>query len=280
MVNVPGRSKGCVTCRRRKIKVCGRNSNRLWFLPSNALQCDESHPTCSQCLKMGLHCPGARTGAFFVHTLTESTLTKSVAKRMPIDLTVPSVPGKAHLLSYDQYLAPRLPSYHQPCRADLFDQLFVSHFIESFGFKESTADNPSSTWLDKLALYITSPSRPLVKNSIRAGSMFFYGSLVDDISIRTEANKWYIKALQGLRCLLSQQTGVFTGDIICSAVMLAHFETTAGTSGEAWLQHVLGAARMLESGGPASCRDGFLHQLFRHLRLLTVSICDMVQLYH
>lgn len=190
---------------------------------------------------------------------------------MPIDLKAPSVASEVHLWSCDEYLAPRLPSYHQPCRADLFDQLFVSHFIESFGFKESTADDPSSTWLDKLALFITSPSPPLVKNSIRAGSMFFYGSLVDDVSIRTEANKWYLKALQGLRSLLFQQTGVFTGDIICSAVMLAHFETSAGTSGEAWFQHVQGAARMLESGGPASCRDGFLHQLFRHLRLLTVS---------
>jgi hypothetical protein len=109
--------------------------------------------------------------------------------------------------------------------------------------------------------------------------MFFYGSLVDDVSICTEANNWYLKALRGLRCLLSQQTGVFTGDIICSVVMLAHFETTAGTSGEAWFQHVQGAAMMLESGGPASCRDGFLHQLFRHLRLLTVSICDVVRLY-
>lgn len=101
--------------------------------------------------------------------------------------------------------------------------------------------------------------------------MFFYGSLVDDVSIRTEANKWYVKALQGLRYLLAQQTGEFTGDVICSAVMLAHYETTAGTSGEAWFQHVQGAARMLQSGGPASCRDGFLHQLFRHLRLLAVS---------
>jgi hypothetical protein len=225
---------------------------------------------------MGLHCPGARTGAFFVHALPESTSTNSIAKRMPTVLKAPSVTGKAHLWSYNQFIAPRLPSYHQPCRADLFDQLFVSHFIESFGFKESTANSPSSTWLDKLALFIASPSPPLVKNSIRAGSMFFYGSLVHDVSIRTEANKWYLKALQGLRFLLSQQTGVFTGDIICSAVMLAHFETTAGTSGEAWFQHVQGAARMLESGGPASCRNGFLHQLFRHLRLLTVSNRDMV----
>ncbi|KAJ5390677.1 uncharacterized protein N7496_001745 [Penicillium cataractarum] len=221
---------------------------------------------------MGLHCPGARTGAFFVHALPESTSTKPIAKQISINLKGPVVAGAVQEWSYDQYWAPRLPSYQQPSRADLFDQLFVSHFIESFGFKESTADNPSSTWLDKLAVFITLPSPTLVKSSIRAGSMFFYGSLVHDVSIRTEANKWYLKALHGLRCLLEQQAGVFTGDIICSVVMLAHFETTAGTSGEAWFQHVQGATQMLQSGGPASCRDGFLHQLFRHLRLLAVSI--------
>ena len=244
------------------------------------LQCDESHPGCSQCLKLGLRCPGPRIGAFFVHALPESTtLTKPTAEQSPLDLTASIVAGKPYWLTHDQYVAPRLPSCHQPSRADLFDQLFVSHFIESFGFRESSGESPPSTWLDSLALFITSPSQALVKNSIRAGSMFFYGSLVDDVSIRTEANKWYVKALQGLRCLLAQQTGEFTGDVICSAVMLAHYETTAGTSGEAWFQHVQGAARMLQSGGPASCHDGFLHQLFRHLRLLAVSKQEKLRAY-
>lgn len=235
-------------------------------------QCDESHPGCSQCLKLGLCCPGPRMGAFFVHALPGSTtLTKPTAEQTPLDLTASIVAGKHCWLTRNQYVAPRLPSCHQPSRADLFDQLFVSHFIESFGFRESSDERTPSTWLDSLALFITSPSQDLVKTSIRAGSMFFYGSLVDDVSIRTEANKWYVKALQGLRCLLTQQASEFTGDVICSAVMLAHYETTAGTSDEAWFQHVQGAARMLQSGGPASCRDGFLHQLFRHLRLLAVS---------
>ncbi|OQD89665.1 hypothetical protein PENANT_c002G03202 [Penicillium antarcticum] len=51
--------------------------------------------------------------------------------------------------------------------------------------------------------------------------------------------------------------------------MLIHFEHIAGTSEDAWIQHLQGAAKMLEATGPELCRDGFLHQLFRHLRLLT-----------
>ncbi|KAJ5683871.1 uncharacterized protein N7477_000216 [Penicillium maclennaniae] len=78
--------------------------------------------------------------------------------------------------------------------------------------------------------------------------MFFYGSLADDVSIMTEACK--------------------CDDVICAVVMLTHFETLAGTSTEAWFQHVRGAAMMLESNGTESCREGFSHQVFRHLRLL------------
>jgi hypothetical protein len=101
--------------------------------------------------------------------------------------------------------------------------------------------------------------------------MFFYGSLAEDVSIQMEACKWYMRALQGLQHLLSRKISSFTGDIVCAVVMLAHFENLAGTSTEAWFQHVQGAAMMLESGGAESCREGFLHQLFRHLRLLVVS---------
>jgi hypothetical protein len=43
MVNVPGRSKGCVTCRKRKIKVSGRNPNHPGTLPSNALYSAMNH---------------------------------------------------------------------------------------------------------------------------------------------------------------------------------------------------------------------------------------------
>jgi hypothetical protein len=159
---------------------------------------------------------------------------------------------------------------YQPSRANIFDRLFVSHFIESFGFKAPASYKSPPTWLDEIAVFIVAPQMTLVKHSIRASSMFFYGTLSRDLSIQAEACKWYSGALSGLRELLSRSHSHFQGDVICAAVMLSHFEHIAGTSEDAWIQHVQGATRMLEAGGPESCRDGFLHQLFRHLRLLTV----------
>jgi hypothetical protein len=174
-------------------------------------------------------------------------------------------------LLHGERLIPSVFVYHQPSRADIFDHLFVSHFIESFGFKPSTPGRQPPTWLDQLGTISVSPGPDLVKHSIRAASMHFYGTLAGDISIRTEACRWYSTALRGLQSLLSENTTQFTADVICATVMLTHFENLAGTSGDAWIQHVQGAAMMLETCGPEGCRDGFLHQLFRHLRLLTVS---------
>lgn len=188
-----------------------------------------------------------------------------------MDLRPQAIGSQKDREAFDSILYPSLSLIQQPGRADIFDQLFVSHFIESFSFKAPVAENSPPTWLDELAVFLASPVPGLVRHSIRAGSMFFYGTLVHDVSIQTEACRWYLRALQGLQGLLSQNASSFTGDVVCAVVMLTHFENLAGTSEGAWFQHVQGAAMMLEAGGPESCRVGFLHELFRHLRLLTVS---------
>lgn len=111
----------------------------------------------------------------------------------------------------------------------------------------------------------------MAKHSIRAATIYFYGTVASDSFIKTEACKWYSVVLRGLYGLLSQNIGPFSEDCVYKAVMPTHFENLAGTSGCASFEHVRGAAMMIEAGGPESCRDGSLHQIFRHLRLLTVS---------
>jgi hypothetical protein len=195
---------------------------------------------------------------------------RQIQKHISVELKHQADGSDEILLTNDASLITSVILYHQPSRADIFDHLFVTHFIESFGFKPPTPGRQPPSWLDELGAIVVSPGPDLVKHSIRAASMYFYGTVAGDVSIRTEACRWYSMALQGLQSLLSQKTTQFTGNVICSTVMLTHFENLAGTSGGAWFQHVQGAAMMLETCGPEGCRDGFLHQLFRHLRLLTV----------
>lgn len=222
---------------------------------------------------MGLKCPGARTDAFFVHTVVPdaSLRDSSSAAATAIRSTSSHKTMMMHL--------PQLPSW-QPPRADAFDQLFVSHFIDCFfGRARPSLPLPHGTskiWLHELPEFLASPYPSPVQCSIRAASMLSYGTVTGDVSIKAEACRWYMRALQSLRYLLSLDdsgSSLYSPEsTVCAAVMLIHFETTAGTSPKAWLPHVNGAASLLEAQGPERCRDGFMHQIFRHLRLQTVRL--------
>lgn len=222
---------------------------------------------------MGLKCPGARTDAFFVHTVVPdaSLRDSSSAALAPIKSKSPYKTMTMHL--------PQLPAL-QPSHADAFDQLFVSHFIDFFfGSARPSVPIPNGSsriWLHELPEFLASPYPSPVQYSIRAASMLSYGTVTRDASIKTEACRWYMRALQSLRYLLSLDdlgSSLYSPEsTICAAVMLIHFETSAGTSPKAWLPHVNGAASLLEAQGPDRCRDGFMHQIFRHLRLQTVRL--------
>lgn len=102
--------------------------------------------------------------------------------------------------------------------------------------------------------------------------MISYGTLAGDVSIKTAARKWYAEALHHLQCQITKGNVAVDETIICAVVMLIHFETWAGTSQKAWLRHLKGAAILLQLAGPESCRDGFMHQIFSHLRFQMASI--------
>lgn len=206
---------------------------------------------------MGLPCPGARTDAFFVHTVAPSASSRDASAA----ITARNSPHNNPM------------SLTQPSRGSAFDQLFVSHFIDGFfGSVRPPLPGTSRIWLHELPGFLASPSPSPVQSSIRAASMLSYGTVVGDVSITTEACRWYTRALQSLRHVLSHDTSTSSSPemAVCAAVMLIHFETSAGTSPKAWLQHVKGAASLLEAQGPERCRSGFMHQIFSHLRLQTV----------
>ncbi len=89
-------------------------------------QCDLGFPQCQRCIDLRLACPGPRVGAFFVHAQANA-----------------SQPAAAQV----QQALTRIPptSALKACRADAFDQLFVSHFIDSFGLPKTVSTGP--TWL-------------------------------------------------------------------------------------------------------------------------------------
>ena len=171
----------------------------------------------------------------------------------------------------------RLPP-SPPSLAEPFEQMFLSHYIESFDtIRGGYLSLQPGLWFNKLPeLLVSSVSTP-VKYSIRAVGMVFYGILTGDVPIQTEACSWYTKALNSLRCLLEHRArlietniALYTG-VVCAPVMMSQFETMAFTSPTAWLQHVEAAAAMLVSLGPKNCGHGLAHQMLLSVRLFLVS---------
>lgn len=72
MVGVPGKSKGCATCRRRKIRVSispYRSSHEA--LCSCETQCDLQEPACRKCTQSGRECEGYARYPIFLNRTVE-----------------------------------------------------------------------------------------------------------------------------------------------------------------------------------------------------------------
>ncbi|KOS22874.1 Uncharacterized protein ESCO_003349 [Escovopsis weberi] len=230
-------------------------------------------PECQRCLSLDLRCPGPRTGVLFVHTVPDRRQQLTTKTKQHISTSQDSAVAicrDRQACAHDSLAThlSKLPG-PQPSRGGAFDQLFVTHFIESFGVVKPASGLrvPTISWVDDLPSFFTSALPPAVKHSIRAASMISYGTLSRDANIQNQAHHWYMTALRDLQRFLSRDGVSVTEGMICAAVMLIHFETWAGTRPKAWLFHVKGAAKMIEAMGPASCREGFMHRLFSHMRL-------------
>jgi len=159
---------------------------------------------------------------------------------------------------------------HQPSRAEAFSRLFVSHFIESFG----NASEQLPVWIDKIPEFLTSPVPAPVKHSIHAAAMAFYGIMTRNVSIQTEATRFYSNALRTQRYLLQHRTLLTSNTrtrtilpsvdmTVCASIMMCHFELMASTTPYGWIHHIHAAARILEIRGPENCRLGLENDMFR-----------------
>lgn len=180
-----------------------------------------------------------------------------------------SQPAPSPVVAQAHQALTRIPppaSALRPCRAAAFDQLFVSHFIESFGLPRNTSAGP--TWLERLPSFGGAQSSALATASIRSASMLSYGTWARDEAVQADAYRWYASALAQLKHSVAQggQPVALLEVAVCAAVMLIHFETWAGTSRNAWVHHVKGAASLLLAAGPEACRRGFVQSVFSHLR--------------
>ena len=107
--------------------------------------------------------------------------------------------------------------------------------------------------------------------------MAFYGTKASDLSLQTEASRWYVRGLGLQRTELekvssSQSTKQLDATALLAPLMFSMFETIMVTERLGWAQHLCAAARFLELLGPHACKDGIVNSLFRSIRAGLVSL--------
>jgi hypothetical protein len=278
-----GRSRGCQTCVKRRVKV-GASRVAGSSTVVDEQQCGEETPACFQCVSAGFDCPGPVQGAIFIdmsegiREKSMRTVSKSSNKKI---LKVPnwkscpnSVAFKA--LSSDTVKCMRiasqafkLPTTRQPSCQDIFQDVYVANFISA----QNATVHP---WILELP-NLTSLSSSYLSEvyGIRAATLALYARISHNLDLEVEAAKWYSQGLvaqqQELHLAMSTESySPCCHKAIGAAVMFSYFESVITTVPMGWMQHYAAAIKMFEIAGPENCQTGLMHKFFRSVRVAAV----------
>ncbi|KAJ6437310.1 hypothetical protein O9K51_10284 [Purpureocillium lavendulum] len=236
MVGVPGRSKGCATCRKRK------------------KGCDRATPVCNQCKKSELPCGGYDRVFTFVHSTIEQKTNSSGVQDgkhgVEIILSDPLVRTAREQLYLGHLWNIMLPKGHLiPARL---------------------SEQSSPGWAGLVSeLYDVEPS---LRYAVLATAL---GCLASGTKERGEMlNKGlqtYHLAVQEIGKALKQRHAYKRDGLIIAAGLMASFELVFVPDGEpaalAWAGHSGGQLAMFLARGPEAFMTGTAHQLFVDSRI-------------
>lgn len=111
--------------------------------------------------------------------------------------------------------------------------------------------------------------------------MVHYGVMTSNRSIQAEAFKWYAKALESQRSFLQKDHSLLStimpaAEEILSPIILALFELVTSTTPTGWIDHVMGAATMLQMRKAEHCQTDLAHLVFRTIRPTIVGANSIV----
>ncbi|KAJ5248774.1 hypothetical protein N7468_000225 [Penicillium chermesinum] len=258
MVGVGGRSKGCKTCRRRKVK------------------CDEEKPTCSRCRKANIKCEGYVQFAEFIHVNDRDAGKPLVKRRASKPAQAPSSvsdASEASAASSNSEYCMELslqnfcliePLYVNPA----WDQqsMFTSHLIQRmFSWSNNPSSPFSAAWVQVL-LRDSKESPVLSHASIQALSTSFFGKVHGDRQIMQQGAAHYFRALRALQVDLQDPNRVTDDATLMAVLIMAIYELVASEHPSGWLNHYKGLARLVLLRGPEAHQTGVGFNVFSTLR--------------
>ncbi|OJJ45967.1 hypothetical protein ASPZODRAFT_17397 [Penicilliopsis zonata CBS 506.65] len=234
MVNVGGRSKGCSTCRQRRVK------------------CDETRPVCQRCQKGGLACEGPRETAFIQGTIVKSR------RRMKEDQTEG---GQTSTRRPDPPLN-EIIAISPPSQVDVYI-CFSRRYLRRGAAIDLALQKMSPSEL------VASTNTRIFPQAILSFGSILFGTHHDQRAIVGRGYALYSVALRQLNKALAEEHCYTRDEVILTVATLAILESLVPTSPNSYLQHMLGLERLLELRGPRSFSplSAVLFKSVRHMIL-------------
>lgn len=285
MPNVGGRSNGCITCLRRRVR------------------CDQGEPSCDNCHDGGLLCEGYRglpiTFDPHVQILAQNGRPTTITSRQEeneadegfvmVDQNMTSSaepsarnasgsnhngirtiitkpprgrPKKTTTATARQDLSLLLPfelsltAFQEPICVTFLVQNFLGHL-----------DTGNKSLMPAWDVNNVSGT---ARESVHALALAFYGKAHHEENIVHQGAECYGKALLKLAHDLNDKKAQRSSSVLLSSILLARYELVASTGSKGWIQHAGGVERLFEVRGPRSHQSIEERHIFEAARPIIV----------
>ncbi|CAG9945559.1 unnamed protein product [Clonostachys rosea f. rosea IK726] len=265
MVGVPGKSKGCETCRHRRVK------------------CDLQRPACGRCLRTNRTCPGYERGLIFVNNAPRETKGGQAVFRpkqyVRENVLVSRVRAKTSSSSPLRLLPPGLAT-----------SASEQHLIGSFWSSYLPNGRLATDEVIKFSMYGWTTvvdelyhKTPMVRLALCACALGLRGLGEKDPRLLQKSYQMYGKTLSSLqRCIRepeSQQRHV----VLTTLKLCFLYEIWLGAKDEgtpqfaSWVAHVNGNTAFILSCDPGMFLHGHAHRMFADCRFESVVIATLTR---
>ncbi|KAJ5630010.1 hypothetical protein N7528_003667 [Penicillium herquei] len=239
MGGAPLRSKGCNTCRKRKVK------------------CDLQRPECARCLRGSYRCEGYERDRKFINAFADSEPEKS-----PKNIIVPQKKAEdAHIT---------VINVNSQIRSQLFS-LFIDSYIPSppVGHINLRCQQATNV-IEGFPSLMDGKNSQLFDRAISALASTFVGKKFNDSRLTYHGVMLYNHAIQAFAALIPQSK-LPVQEVLCANIVFQLYEVINCTYGFAgWMAHMQGANAVLARHEKSLKRNQLSTMVLRQLKLSNI----------
>ncbi|KAF2233633.1 hypothetical protein EV356DRAFT_199804 [Viridothelium virens] len=244
------RSKGCLTCRKRRIR------------------CDQKHPVCERCTKRRVPC------------VYGEGPTKFVDERPRLEAKAAAIQLEHSPQSLEKLHSEPVIIFKSPSPLSLPDQLPLGGqeeqiYLSFLNYKPILGPNHQSNTLiygsHNPVSSFSNDSAVLL--SVQTLAAAYYGRIHHQDRITHRARQLYGRALESLSREIADSDSHSNAQLLSSIVALTLYEMLTFQAATGWVQHAGGLARLLEVLGPKYVQKGHGKLIYEFARSTIIWQC-------